>query len=79
MGHEVIEPMWTTKDVAQFLSLTEETVIDYIKHRGLPAKRVGRLYRFDKDEVYGWIKNHPASVAQQGYGDERELPRAVGE
>lgn len=47
------ERLWTTKDVAEFLNVTEETVRTWARqgkiHQVLP--RVGKHMRFNADEI----------------------------
>ncbi len=39
----------TTREVAKYLELHEITVCKYAKEGKIPAIRVGRVWRFDKD------------------------------
>ena len=46
----------TTKEMAKYLRLHEITIAKYAAEGIIPAIRVGRLWRFDKDEVDHWIR-----------------------
>ena len=53
----------TTKEVANYLKLHEITICKYAAEGKIPAKRIGRVWRFDKDVIDGWIakgQNVPA-------------------
>ena len=53
----------TTQEVAEYLKLHEVTVCKYAGLGAIPAKRIGGVWRFDKDVLDGWIakgQNIPA-------------------
>lgn len=45
----------TTKEVAEYLRLHEITVCKYASEGTIPAVRLGRVWRFDKDKIDEWI------------------------
>ena len=45
----------TTKEVAEYLKLHEITVCKYAAEGKIPAIRIGRVWRFDKDALDAWI------------------------
>ena len=45
----------TTKEVAAYLKLHEITICKYAADGLIPAKRIGRVWRFDKEEIDKWI------------------------
>lgn len=47
----------TTKEVAEYLRLHEITVGKYASEGLIPAARIGRVWRFDKDRIDEWIAN----------------------
>ena len=47
--------MMTTKEVAAYLKLHEITVCKYAAKGRIPAIRIGRVWRFDKDAIDKWI------------------------
>jgi excisionase family DNA binding protein len=53
---------WLTIDeVSSHLKVTRDTVYSYIADRGMPAHKVGRVWRFDQVEVDAWIKQGGAA------------------
>jgi excisionase family DNA binding protein len=44
----------TVKELSEILSLTEETICDWIAKKRLPAFRVGRAWRFEPREILDW-------------------------
>jgi len=45
----------TTKEVAEYLKLHEITICKYAADGKIPAIRIGRVWRFDKDAIDRWI------------------------
>jgi len=45
----------TTKEVAEYLRFHKITVWKYAAEGKLPAVRIGRFWRFDKDKIDEWI------------------------
>ena len=49
---------WVSVDeVAQYLGIAKDTVYRWIEKRGLPAHRVGRLWKFQLSEIDAWVKS----------------------
>jgi excisionase family DNA binding protein len=45
----------TTKEMAEYLKLHEITICKYAGEGRIPAIRIGRVWRFDKDVIDDWI------------------------
>jgi excisionase family DNA binding protein len=45
----------TTKEIAEYLRLHQITVCKYAAEGEIPAVRVGRVWRFDKEAIDKWI------------------------
>ena len=45
----------TTKELAKYLKLHEITICKYATDGKIPALRIGRVWRFDKDAIDKWI------------------------
>lgn len=50
------EPWVSVEQVAQHLGVAKDTVYRWREHRGLPAHRVGRLWKFKLSEVDDWVR-----------------------
>ncbi|MCF6292255.1 MAG: helix-turn-helix domain-containing protein [Robiginitomaculum sp.] len=47
--------IWTIKDVASYLKLTEKTAYRLVAEGEIPGFKVGGSWRFSKDEVEKWV------------------------
>jgi excisionase family DNA binding protein len=51
----------TTKEMAEYLKLHEITICKYAGEGRIPAIRIGRVWRFDKDVIDEWIARGQSS------------------
>jgi excisionase family DNA binding protein len=57
-----MEERWlSVDDIAAYLGVKRDTVYRWIDQRALPARRLGRLWKFRKQEVDDWIARGAAS------------------
>jgi len=51
-----MEDRWMSVDeIVVHLGVSRDTVYRWIENRGLPASKVGRLWKFKKGEVDDWV------------------------
>lgn len=55
------EPWASVDDVAKHLGVTKDSIYRWIEHKGLPAHKVGRLWKFKLSEVDDWVRRGGAS------------------
>jgi excisionase family DNA binding protein len=51
----IMPEILTTKEVAKYLKLHEITICKYAAEGKIPAIRIGRVWRFDKEAIDRWI------------------------
>ena len=53
---------WSSMDtITDHLDVSRETVLQWISNRGMPAHKVGRLWKFKISEVDDWIRSGGAA------------------
>jgi excisionase family DNA binding protein len=50
------EPWVSVDDLAQHLGVAKDSVYRWIEKKGLPARKVGRLWKFKLSEVDDWVR-----------------------
>ena len=50
------EPWVTAEQVAQHLGVAKDTIYRWRERRGMPAHRIGRLWKFKLSEVDDWVR-----------------------
>lgn len=61
MEPTTIEKWSTLKDVQEYLGVGRESILQWIAKRGMPAYKVGRLWKFKLSEVDEWIRSGGAA------------------
>ncbi|MDQ3573451.1 MAG: helix-turn-helix domain-containing protein [Actinomycetota bacterium] len=51
----LVEPLWTTGDVARFLSVSQATVRSWQQGHRIPFLKIGGTIRFVPEEIRGWV------------------------
>jgi len=52
-------------DVAAHLGVTKDSIYRWIDKRGLPARKLGRLWKFKLSEVDAWVEGGGATDDDQ--------------
>ncbi|MGO9930425.1 MAG: helix-turn-helix domain-containing protein [Steroidobacteraceae bacterium] len=55
------EPWVSVDAIARHLGVAKDTIYRWIEARGLPARRVGRLWKFKIDEIDDWVRQGRAT------------------
>lgn len=50
------EPWMSVDQIAEHLGVTRDSIYRWIDRKGLPAHRVGRLWKFQVSEVDAWVR-----------------------
>ena len=56
--------------IAAYLGVSKDTVYTWISAKGMPAHRLGRLWKFKRDEVDDWVKSGGAAARRHEDGGE---------
>lgn len=51
------EPWVSVEDVAKHLGVAKDSIYRWIDHKGLPAHKIGRLWKFKITEVDDWVRS----------------------
>ena len=54
-GFSSFAPVLTTSDVAELLALSVQEVRRLTREGQLPARKVGKAYRYFRDEIVAWL------------------------
>ncbi len=60
------EPWVSVDDVAKHLGVAKDSVYRWIERRGLPAHKIGRLWKFKLTEVDEWVRLGSTGESQHG-------------
>jgi len=54
---ELSDPLWTVEDVAGYLQLQPETIRSMARRGELPAIKLGKVWRFQKNAIHAMLMN----------------------
>jgi len=68
-----MEDRWLSVDeISAYLGVKRDTIYKWIGERGMPAHKIGRLWKFKKEQVDEWVEGGGADNEQsQGGSEER--------
>ncbi|WP_336626440.1 MULTISPECIES: helix-turn-helix domain-containing protein [unclassified Microbacterium] len=58
------EAWLSVEDIAQHLGVSKDTVYTWVASKGMPAHRVGRLWKFQASEIDDWVRSGGAAVQE---------------
>lgn len=62
IGGVVKEDRWlSVEEIAEYLGVKRDTIYRWIDRRSMPAHKIGRLWKFKKDEIDEWVRKGGAS------------------
>lgn len=57
-----MENKWlSVDDIADYLGVKRDTIYKWIERKTMPAHKVGRLWKFKRDEVDAWVRGGKAA------------------
>lgn len=65
----------SVEEIAEHLGVTKDSVYRWIERRALPAHKVGKLWKFKKDEVDDWVRGGGAGDEAASSRETRPLKR----
>lgn len=51
-----IERWVSIKEIAEYLGVSRDTILNWIAKKSMPAAKIGRCWRFKVSEVDAWVK-----------------------
>ncbi|NOQ46725.1 MAG: excisionase family DNA-binding protein [Desulfobulbaceae bacterium] len=58
----MMEDRWlSVEEIGTYLGVKRDTIYKWISEKNMPAHKIGRLWKFKKDEVDNWVRKSGAS------------------
>jgi len=55
----------SVEEIAKHLGVSKDTVYTWVNERGMPAHKIGKLWKFDKLEVDTWVRSGTARTRNE--------------
>jgi len=66
-----MDDRWLSVDeIAEYLGVSRDTVYAWLRKRKLPGHRLGRLWKFKREEVDAWVRSGGAAEGDDGGGED---------
>ena len=64
-GIEVVEDRWlSVEEIAAYLGIKRDTVYKWVERRNMPAHKMGRLWKFRREDVDHWVRSGGADARE---------------
>ena len=76
-----VEPWASVEELTAHLGIARDTIYRWIETKGMPAHRIGRLWKFKLSEVDAWVRHDdgpavsPSSIVEKEKTGRRKTPR----
>ena len=61
-----MEDRWlSVEDIAKYLGISKDTVYNWINGKSMPAHKIGRLWKFKREEVDEWVRSGGATESDK--------------
>ena len=68
-----MEDRWLSVDeIADYLGVSRDTIYNWIAGKEMPSHRIGRFWKFKRDEVDDWVRAGKAAIPEDVRTDEIE-------
>ena len=58
------ERWYSLEEIAEHVGVSQDTIHRWIRNKDMPARKVGRLWKFKLTEVDGWVNSGQASESR---------------
>lgn len=59
-----MEDRWLSVDeIGEYLGVKRDTIYKWISGKGMPAQKIGRLWKFKKEQVDKWVESGGADIS----------------
>ena len=69
IGGIFMSDRWLSADeIASYLGVTKDTVYTWVTSKGMPGHKVGRFWKFKREEVDTWVRDGGAASSSDEVG-----------
>jgi len=62
----MVNDRWLSVDeIAVYLGIKRETIYKWLAEKSMPAHKLGKLWKFQKDEVDEWLRSGQADIRKK--------------
>ena len=66
-----MQDRWLSVDeIAEYLGVAKDTIYAWVTGKGMPGHKVGRFWKFKKEDVDHWIRAGGAASTNEDHNDQ---------
>lgn len=66
---DAMEDRWLSVDeIAEYLGVSKDTVYTWVTSKGMPGHKVGRFWKFKREDVDAWVRDGGAASSSDELG-----------
>jgi excisionase family DNA binding protein len=74
-----MEDRWLSVDeIAAYLGIKRDTIYKWIEFKDMPCHKVGRLWKFRKEEIDDWVRSGQAETNSETTSRSTKLKKVPG-
>lgn len=63
-----MDDRWLSVDeIADYLGVAKDTIYTWVTNKGMPGHKVGRFWKFKKEDVDAWVREGGASAGSDDF------------
>lgn len=55
----------SVEEIARYLGVSKDTIYNWINGKNMPAHKIGRLWKFKREQVDEWVKSGGAAESDK--------------
>lgn len=68
-----MQDRWLSVDeIAEYLGVSKDTIYGWVSNKGMPGHKVGRFWKFKREEIDEWVRAGRGAMASPGEGEDKE-------
>ena len=65
-----MDDRWLSVDeIADYLGVAKDTIYTWVTSKGMPGPKVGRFWKFKKQDVDAWVRDGGAASSSDDFDD----------
>lgn len=65
-----MDDRWLSVDeIAEYLGVAKDTIYTWVTNKGMPGHKVGRFWKFKKEDVDAWVREGGAASSSEEFDD----------
>jgi len=62
----------SVEEIAEYLGVSKDTIYGWVSNKGMPGHKVGRFWKFKRQEIDEWVRAGGAAMATSGEGNDEQ-------